>query len=169
MILMVLPKSQTEPTLLETSLYESDFYAWTMEQASLLRSQQWTQVDLPNLIEEIESLGKQQRQELRNRLGVLIGHLLKWEYQPQRRSRSWLATIRLQRLDIVDLLEDNPSLKSYLEEALQKAYLKGVALAAGEANLPEYTFPQSCSYSLPEILNDRFFPGELSELTDQQN
>jgi hypothetical protein len=166
---MVVPKSQIEPTLLETSLYESDFYAWTAEQASLLRNQQWAQVDLPNLIDEIESLGKQQRQELRNRLGVLIGHLLKWEYQPQRRNRSWLATIRLQRLNIVDLLEDNPSLNSAVEEALQKAYFKGVALAAGEANLPENTFPKNCPYRLLDLLNDRFFPGKPSELVDELN
>ncbi len=76
------------------SLYDKDFYAWTQEQAQLLRHHQWSQLDLPNVIEEIESLGKQQRQELRNRLSILIGHLLKWEHQSQQRSRSWLATIR---------------------------------------------------------------------------
>lgn len=70
------------------SLYETDFYAWTQEQADLLHSHQWSKLDLPNLIEEIESLGKQQRQELRHRLSVLLGHLLKWQYQPERRSRS---------------------------------------------------------------------------------
>lgn len=149
------------------SLYESDFYAWTLEQAALLRNHQWTQVDLSNLVEEIESLGKQQRQELRNRLSVLMGHLLKWEYQPQHRSRSWLATLRVQRLDIWEMLEDNPSLKPYLEEALQKAYLKGVALAVGETNLSERTFPQDCPYSLLEVLGDRFYPGEPSEWVDE--
>jgi hypothetical protein len=79
---------------------------------------------------------------------VLIGHLLKWEYQPQRRSRSRLATIRSQRLDISELLEEKPSLKPYLEEALQKAYLKGVVLAVGETDLPDSTFPADCRYSL---------------------
>ncbi len=77
------------------NLYETDFYAWIQEQAKRLRHQQWNQLDLPNLIEEIESLGKQQRAELRNGLKVLIGHLLKWEYQTERRSRSWLMTIRV--------------------------------------------------------------------------
>jgi hypothetical protein len=147
-----------------SSLYETDFYAWTQEQASLLRKHQWSQLDLLNLIEEIESLGKQQRQELRNRLSVLIGHLLKWEYQPQHRSRSWLATIRVQRLDVSELLEENPSLKSYLEEALQKAYAKGVLLAVRETDLPSGTFPVECPYSLTEILDNSFFPGESSEL-----
>jgi Domain of unknown function DUF29 len=164
---MVVPTPHSESVMLSPSLYESDFYAWTLEQAALLRNQQWTQVDLSNLIEEIESLGKQQRQELRNHLCILIGHLLKWEHQPQNRSRSWLATLRVQRLDILELLEDNPSLKPYLEEALQKAYLKGVALAVGETNLPERTFANRCPYRLSEVLSDRFYPGEVSELVDE--
>lgn len=148
------------------SLYERDFYAWTQEQAQLLRSRQWSQVDLQNLIEEIESLGKQQRQELRNRLSILIGHLLKWEYQPHCRSRSWLATIRIQRIDVAELLEDNPSLKPYLEEALHRAYLKGVEFAAGETNLPNPTFLPECPYGLTEILDNGFYPGEASDLTN---
>lgn len=142
------------------NLYDLDFYAWTQQQAKLLRDRQWHELDLPNLIEEIESLGKQQRQELRNRLSVLIGHLLKWEYQPQRHSRSWLSTIRVQRMDLNDLLQENPSLKSYLEEALQKAYQKAIQLAAGETNLPDKTFSIDCTYTLEDILSDSFFPGE---------
>jgi len=148
------------------NLYETDFYAWTQEQAMLLRSKQWNQIDLPNLIEEIESLGKQQRQEVRNRLSVLIGHLLKWEYQPQNRSRSWLATLRIQRRDTSRLLQDNPSLKPYLDDALKEAYENGRDLAMGETNLPEQTFPSSCLYTLTEILSDHFYPGEPSGLVD---
>ncbi|GAB4239933.1 MAG: DUF29 domain-containing protein [Stanieria sp.] len=149
-----------------SNLYETDFYAWTQTQAVLLREQQWNQLDLPNLIEEIESLGKQQRQELRNRLSVLIGHLLKWEYQPQHRSRSWLATIRIQRRDTLRLLKDNPSLKPYLDEALEEAYENAKDLAMGETNLSEQIFPLSCLYNITEILDDRFYPGEQSELVD---
>lgn len=141
-------------------LYETDFYAWTQSQANLLRHHQWSQLDLSNLIEEIESLGRQQRAELRNRLSVLIGHLLKWEYQPEQRSRSWLNTIRIQRIDTLELLEENPSLKPYLQEVVQKAYIKGIALASGETNLPVKTFGQDCLYTLEEILSDRFYPGE---------
>jgi hypothetical protein len=157
----------TKPSMPALNLYEADFYAWTQEQAMLLRNQQWHRIDLPNLIEEIEFLGKQQRQELRNRLSVLIGHLLKWHYQPQYRSRSWLATLRIQRLEITDLLEDNPSLKPDLEEALAKAYLKGIELAVGETNLPNRTFPRQCPYSLSEILDSRFYPGEPSDLVNE--
>lgn len=155
---------QTEQTAESSilNLYETDFYAWTQQQSDLLRHQQWSQLDLPNLIEEIESLGKQQRAELRNRLSILIGHLLKWEYQVSKRSRSWLNTIRVQRIDVLQLLKENPSLKSYLEEALHIAYTKGMALAAGETNLPLKTFPENCPYSLEEILSDRFYPGEVA-------
>ena len=160
---MSAPKTNPETTIPAPNLYEKDFYSWTQEQASLLRNQQWSQLDLENLIEEIESLGKQQRQELRNRLSLLIGHLLKWEYQSSRRSRSWLATIRIQRLDVAELLEVNPSLKSYLSEALQKAYIKGVELAVKETELSRRTFPVECPYSLSQILEDSFYPGEASE------
>ena len=163
---MYLPETNPETTP-ASSLYEKDFYLWTQEQASLLRNQQWSQLDLLNLIEEIESLGKQQRQELRNRLSLLIGHLLKWEYQSSRRSRSWLATIRIQRLDVSELLEVNPSLKPYLEEALHKAYIKGVELAVKETELSRRTFPGECPYSLSQILEDSFYPGEPSELENE--
>jgi len=81
-----------------TDLYETDFYAWTQEQVSLLRTQQWNRLDTVNLIEEIEALGRKERQELRNRLGVLLGHLLKWQFQSNKRTNSWLGTIREQRV-----------------------------------------------------------------------
>jgi Domain of unknown function DUF29 len=156
-----------KPAMSALNLYEADFYAWTQEQALLLRNQQWSQIDLPNLVEEIESLGKQQRQELRNRLSVLVGHLLKWQYQPQSRSRSWLATLRIQRLDITQLLEDNPSLQPAIAEALRKAYLKGIEIAVRETDLPNRTFPAECPYSLMEILDNHFYPGEPSELIEE--
>ena len=164
---MGVPETNPKIPMLSPSLYETDFYAWTQEQVTLLRNEQWSQIDLQNLIAEIQSLGKQQRQKLRNRLSVLIGHLLKWQYQSGRRSRSWLATVRIQRLDIAELLEDNPSLKPYLEEALRKAYLKGVELAVGETDLPKRTFPLECPYSLSEIVDSDFYPGEPSKLVDE--
>lgn len=128
---MQTPQVEKTPENLIQSLYETDFYAWTQEQAQFLKHRKWSQLDLPNLIEEIESLGKQQRAELRNRLSILIGHLLKWEYQVSKRSRSWVNTICIQRIDILELLAENPSLKPYLQEALQTAYIKGLALASG--------------------------------------
>jgi hypothetical protein len=142
------------------TLYEADFYAWTQEQAKLLREHQWALVDVANLIEEIETLGRQERRELRNRLAVLLGHLLKWQFQSEKRSNSWLATIREQRREVETLLQENPSLKSYLNEAVQLAYQSGVDLAVRETNLPYETFPDACLYSLEQALNDEVLPTE---------
>lgn len=157
---MQTPESRQKAANLNQNLYETDFYAWTQQQANLLRRQQWQNLDLSNLIEEIESLGRRERQELRNRLSILIGHLLKWEYQSSKRSRSWLATIRIQRREVLKLLTENPSLQSYLETTLKEAYENAKDLALGETNLSFSTFPQQCSYELTEILSDRFYPGE---------
>ncbi|QSV63923.1 MAG: DUF29 domain-containing protein [Dolichospermum sp. DL01] len=142
------------------NLYETDFYAWTQQQANLLRYQLWNQVDLVNLIEEVESLGRRERQELRNRLIILIRHLLKWEYQSSKRSRSWLATIRIQRRDIIKLLNENPSLQSSLEVEFQEAYENARDLASGETNLPLSTFPPQCLYLWEDLINLNFYPGE---------
>ncbi|WP_414570478.1 DUF29 domain-containing protein [Nostoc sp. CCY 9925] len=111
-----------------------------------MRHYQWSQLDLSNLIEEIESLGRKERQKLRNCLSILIGHLLKWQYQAEQRSRSWLATIRVQRRETLKLLNENPSLKSYLAELLQEADENARDLASGETNLPLSIFAQQCLY-----------------------
>ncbi len=145
------------------SLYESDFYAWTQKQAQLLRSHQWEQIDIENLVEEIETLGRQERRELVNRLGVLLGHLLKWQFQAENRSNSWRATIREQRRKLTKLLQESPSLKPYLSEALAEAYQDAINLAIKDTNLPDGTFPTSCPYTLEQIFNADFLPKEISE------
>jgi hypothetical protein len=139
-----------------SQLYETDFYAWTLEQAKLLKQGQLNQLDILNLIEEIESLGKGEKQKLRNRLGILIGNLLKWQYQSNKRSNSWKATIREQRRRIKEHLKENPSLKSYLSEAMIFAYQDGIDLAIQETNLPDTTFPVENPYSIYEILDSDF-------------
>jgi hypothetical protein len=141
-----------------SSLYETDFYAWTQEQVDLLKTQQWERVDAANLIEEIETLGRKERQELRNRLGVLLGHLLKWQFQAEKRTSSWLSTIREQRVQIRLLLEDSPSLKPYLKEIFLAAYELGLALAIRETQLGERVFPEECPYSPEDIMNSEFLP-----------
>jgi hypothetical protein len=143
-----------------TTLYEADFYAWTQEQAKLLRAKQWDLVDVANLIEEIETLGRQERRELVNRLAVLLGHLLNWQYQPELQGSSWQATIREQRRKIKRLIEQNPSLSSYLEKAVQEGYEDGLDLAVQETNLPYKTFPEVCPFPLEQALSDEFLPHE---------
>lgn len=149
------------------NLYETDFYAWTQEQVSLLKDRQWDLLDTVNLIEEIEALGRKERQELRNRLGLLLGHLLKWHFQPEKRSNSWLGTIREQRVQIRLLLQDNPSLKSYLNEVFLAAYELGLALAIRETRLGEQIFPEVCPYTLEETMNPEFLP-ELNRVDETE-
>lgn len=142
----------------KSSLYETDFYAWTQEQSELIALGRWSHLDASNLVEEIESLGRKERQELRNRLGVLLGHLLKWQFQPAQRSNSWRGTIRERRKQIHLLLKDSPSLRPYLQEALPDAYELGTAIAIKETQLAEETFSENCPYSLADILATSFFP-----------
>lgn len=141
-----------------SDLYEADFYGWTKEQVTLLKNQQWEQLDTLNLIEEIESLGRKERQELRNRLGILLAHLLKWQFQSDKRSNSWLGTIREQRVQIRLLLQDSPSLKSYLDEVFLTAYELGLALAIRETQLGEQIFPEECPYTLEQVMSSEFLP-----------
>ncbi len=144
-------------------LYATDFYAWTQAQASFLRQGKIDALDVVNLVEEIESLGRQQRQELKNRLGVLIGHLLKWQHQSNHRSKSWKYTIQEQRLQILDLLDQNPSLKAHQDEAVAKGYQLGLLLVGRETPLDPSLLPQTCPFSLEQLLNSDF-PADLDSL-----
>jgi hypothetical protein len=139
-------------------LYDRDFYEWTLRNAELLRSGRASEADLDHIAEEIEDMGKRERRELVSRLGVLIGHLLKWQAQPDHRGRSWEATIRLQREDFSDLLEEMPSLRRYLEANLLKAYRHGVIAASAETRLPVEDFPSTPPFSLDVLLDPNFLP-----------
>lgn len=150
-----------------TSVYEEDFQAWTIQQAKFLQEEKWSCLDVPNLIEEIESLGRQERQELENRLGVLLGHLLKWEFQPSNRSRSWYATIREQRRRIRRLLDRSPSLQPYLHEAMTIAYQDALDLAVRETSLSYKIFPQELPYTWEQLLGFEFLPGEQTESDEE--
>ena len=133
-------------------LYEQDFYQWTQEQTELMKAGALSQLDIPNLIEEIESMGKTQKHELINRLTVLLMHLLKWDYQPERRSRSWELTIKEQRIRIKNHLLENPSLKYSISEYVSIAFEIAVVKALKETRLPESAFPLSCPYTVDHIM-----------------
>jgi len=146
------------------SLHDRDFHRWCLEQAqalralSAMRANLAVPLDLEHLAEEIESLGISQLHELRARLRQLLAHLLKWRYQPQRRSRSWRTTLRVQRDALADLFESSPSLKRRLAEELPRAYEKARRLAADETGLPLPTFPETCPFTLEEIEDPEFLP-----------
>lgn len=141
-----------------STLYDRDFYAWSMEQAELLRAGKLTQADIEHIAEEIESMGKTEKRELISRLIVLLSHLLKWQYQPVRRGASWEVTISNQRRALTRHLADNPSLKSKVSEAIDDAYPDARNEAYGETNLPKSTFPQTCPWPFDQFINDTFWP-----------
>ncbi|MBP2230647.1 hypothetical protein J2847_003952 [Azospirillum agricola] len=143
---------------MDSNLYERDFYAWANEQAALLRAGKLDAADIAHIAEEIESMGKTEKRELVSRLTVLLLHLLKWRFQPDRRGASWEATITVQRDDLLDHLRDNPSLKSKLDEAVTDAYRKAAILAAGETGLPKPTFPDTCPWPFERLMDMDFWP-----------
>jgi hypothetical protein len=138
--------------------YEADFYTWAHAQAALLRAGQLDQIDLLNIAEELESMGKSQYRALDSRLSILLMHLLKWEHQPERRSRSWQATIKVQRSALKKHLRENPGLKSRIDEAIADAYPDAVNLAIAETSLPEATFPETCPWSFHQAADETFWP-----------
>ncbi len=146
-----------------TALYETDFYAWTQKQATLLRDEEFAELDLHNLIEEIEAMGRSEKRELASRLHVLIMHLLKWQYQANLRSRSWQSTIRVQRADLARLLADNPSLRATVPDVITQIYPDAVLDAIEETGLLAPVFPPLCPYSAAEVLDRMFWPQESGE------
>ena len=143
-------------------LYDTDFYAWTQEQAALLRDQKAQALDYANLAEEVESLGKGQQHALESRLEKLVLHLLKWHYQPEKRLRgqSWQRTILEQRRRIDRLLQQNPSLRPTLPALIEDSYAYIRKRTSLETRLPLTTFPDTCPWGVPQILDDDFWPEE---------
>ena len=148
------------------SLYDTDYVAWLEEQVAHLRAGRISALDVENVAEELESLMRSQRQQLENRLEVLILHLLKWDNQPDQRSNRWRATVAEQRGRIRRLLRDSPSLKRSLEEAAREVYAEALEQAAIETGLEESTFPPTLPYSVEQILQ-RKLPAH--ELPDQRS
>ncbi len=140
------------------SRYEADFYQWSLEQARLLRSGEWKSVDVEHLAEEIEDMGKGVRREWESLLKVLIVQLHKWVFQPELRGVSWQWTIQEQRVQLHELLADNPSLKNQMTASLERTYPRAVKWTALETSLIEETFPTECPFRLEDILNESFWP-----------
>ena len=138
--------------------YDSDFNLWSSGQAALIREGKFDQLDIENVAEEIESLGRSDRKSLMSQLQRLIAHLLKWRFQPSRRSKSWKLSIFSARDDIGVLVEDSPSLSGILSSGLEKAYVAARKRAALETGLPTTAFPEKCPYPLEQILDEDFWP-----------
>lgn len=141
-----------------TSLYETDLYAWARRNAEAIRAGRLGDVDLMNIAEELESMGRSERRALGSRLAVLMMHLLKWHYQPALRGKSWQATIKEQRRQVIKLLADSPSLKAQLPAMLLDVYEDAVLLAVAETHLDESTFPSTCPFTVEQVLDPDYWP-----------
>jgi len=156
------PDHRTRPPAAEaggTDTYEGDFHAWTATQAALLRAGRLSELDAQHIAEEIEALGRRERRELGHRLEVLLLHLLKWSYQPERQGKSWRLTIVEQREQIAEHLLENPSLRALQDEVLIRAYRHAVLRAERETGLLRDMLPWACSYSFEQVMDDGFWPG----------
>jgi len=138
--------------------YDKDFYLWLMKNAKLIREGKFSELDTEHIAEELEAMGKSEQRELISRLAVLLAHLLKWTFQTVRRTRSWKNTIATQRIDIIDLLEDSPSLQYEIEKKIAKAYERSRFMAENETGIDKNQFPVECPFSVDQILQQDFYP-----------
>ncbi len=150
--------NQTKMAQELAEIYETDFAQWIDKTVQLLGEERFADIDLKNLIEEVESLGKRDKREIQNRLIVLLMHLLKYAYQPEKRSTSWISTINEQRRQIVLILQDSPSLKNYLNENFADCYAKARREASDETGLLIKTFPEECPFAEADVLTEGWLP-----------
>jgi len=141
---------------MKEDLYNRDFVCWTQETAKRLRAEaRIGEADIQHLAEEIEDMGKRDRRAAFHRAAVLVAHLLKWKYQPQKRSTSGSATIRLQRTRLERILADSPSLRGSVEETWTAIYQNGITQAEAETGLD---VPEDCQFTFAEALRPEFLP-----------
>jgi Domain of unknown function DUF29 len=140
--------------------YETDIVAWANEQAALLRGGHLSALDIEHIAEEIEDVGKSEQRELANRMAVLLMHLLKWQFQPAKRSKSWEFTLRTQRKEVAYVLAEAPSLKGKFndEKWLDVVWSKAVGKAETETGLDIEAFPESCPWTIAEVLAEGWHP-----------
>ncbi len=137
-------------------LHESDFCLWATKSAELIKAGKFKELDIEHLVEEVESMGASEKRALESRLIELMQHLLKWQFQPEKRESSWEISINKQRVGIEKILQDNPSLKYNLNERIIDCYQYARRYAAIETKLPLKKFPEECLYSLEQLENFDF-------------
>ena len=140
------------------TLYETDYLQWIETTVGKLQSRDYVNVDWENLIAEIEDMGRSERRGLKSNLIVVLVHLLKWQFQGDRRSGSWEGSIIEHRRRMREAIDDSPSLQPYLESIFLDCYPQAVKQAKAETQLPLDTFPKPCPYELAQVLNDEFLP-----------
>ncbi|WP_019508454.1 DUF29 domain-containing protein [Pleurocapsa sp. PCC 7319] len=141
-----------------SQLYNRDYYLWLKETTQLLKTKNFSQLDIENLIEELETLGRSERNKIISSLRLIYQHLLKWQYQPEKRSKSWTNTIDRERDNICDYIEDMPSLKKMLDdsEIIAKGYSRGRRDAIKETGITN--LPTDCPFTMQQVLDSNYLP-----------
>lgn len=147
-----------QPQTSQKQLYETDFVQWIETTAQQLRDQNYAAVDWANLIDEIEDMSRRERKALKSNLIVVLLHLLKWQFQPEQRSGSWRSSLREHRRRINDDLNDSPSLVPYVQTVFAECYLNAREQAADETGLSLQTLPESCPYTIEQIIDPAYLP-----------
>ncbi len=153
-------KAKLTETKQSDPLYEQDYYLWLQKTASLIASGKLQELDVVNLLEEIEDMGRSEKRAIYSNLKILLFHLLKYKYQPDKRNNSWQYTIAKHRQRIAKAIEESPSLKFYLPEIYLECYQKARKLATKETGLALTIFPQECPFVTGQILNEDWLPEE---------
>jgi|KBSSwiS6_1023812.scaffolds.fasta_scaffold24176_2 hypothetical protein len=136
----------------EAARYDRDLYSWALEQAALLRAGKIAEADALNIAEELDDVGNEQYDKLESALRLILLHLLKWDHQPERRSRSWKGSIAVHRKHALKVLRKNPGLKSVSDEAMADAYETARVDAATQTGFEEERFPYDNPYSWDQIM-----------------
>jgi hypothetical protein len=135
--------------------YDSDFYLWTKFQAEALRRRATNEIDWENIAGELETLGKNERQEIGSRLKILLIHLLKWKYQPDRQCDNWHSSVVQARAQVNDLVTGSPFLRGLPVEYLAEAYRQAIADKAIR-RLDLLHLPTICPWTIDQVLNAEF-------------
>jgi len=159
---------QTELVAVDAGLYEQDFCLWLEQTAQLLQSGRFSEVDVANLVDEVKAMGKSERRALESILEVILMHLLKYGYQPERRSRSWLLTLFEHRKRMERLFKDSPSLRRYFEGVFGECYQNARQMATIETGLELEVFPVESPFDAEEVLAVDFLPSSEGEVVSNE-
>jgi hypothetical protein len=150
--------TQLSSTANTANLYDRDYYLWLTHTAQLIKEGKFSEVDAANLIEEIEDMGRSEKRAVKSNLIIVLLHLLKYKYQPAKRTNSWKSSIREHRRRLRDDFQTSPSLKRYFEEVMEECYQDAREQAADETGLSLDTFPTESPFSTSEVLNPQYLP-----------
>ncbi|WP_354635957.1 DUF29 domain-containing protein [Planktothricoides raciborskii] len=156
-------------TTATTSLYEQDFYLWLQTNINLLKEGNFAEIDLENLLEELESMGRSDKNALKSNLRILLMHLLKYKYQHEKLTNSWNYTIREHRIRLEDTFKTSPSLYRFFEDIFNESYQDARELAAAETGLSIQIFPPESPFTKEEVLNPEFLPADNEPAENGEN